>query len=605
MKLKISFNKNAILKFFLDHAEKLVLGLFIFIVATILYGAVMRREKYDKIPPDLHEKSSNAQRELERPFTADAPEFKNLPAHDYIRIAKKIADFSSNKSITEGPYQCDIPWKSPLFEQKGLRGSPKYLGVRDLRATADLGAFTETRPRPGAALPARSPAGGAMAPRAAVGGGEITGKCWVVITGLVPYEEQLEAYKNAFRDTVFYDSANDVPVYMGYWVDRAEISSPNEKPKWRKTFFSSNAIPEALNNWGQNMPDVIEVKYRDPSLTFPLGPLVNDTWGAEVAHEPEIPLLSPEAALGGAEGGRSAFAGNEENRPAGTSSFEGVSQQQRPVGTPNRAPLRPNPPGRIVNDSGETPYHAVQFARYKLFRFFDFSVEPGKSYLYRVRLALKNPNNGLKSGLVQDTNEAQKKMLETEGVILSKIVYVPKDTQILLDSVNPRTAGVPSGKVLLLKWLRESGREVFKEFSPIDRGQVLNFLDEKAKPAPVDPSSGGAPAGDIENVNFLADATVLDISGGRKLTIGKDKSLTEPGEMLLMLMNNNSPMLMVHNELEDTAEIKRLTTEPESPSGFERKSPPNTRAAPGGEGARLLLEPGPETPPKRPRPRGP
>ncbi len=51
---------------------------------------------------------------------------------------------------------------------------------------------------------------------------------------------------------------------------------------------------------------------------------------------------------------------------------------------------------------------------YKLLRFFDFSVEPGKSYIYRVSLALKNPNFGVDAGKLEKAESAKEKYLSYE-----------------------------------------------------------------------------------------------------------------------------------------------------------------------------------------------
>ena len=53
MKLKINFDKKAIGNFFLEHSEKVLLGAFVLVFAGIIYGAVLRREKFDKAPADL------------------------------------------------------------------------------------------------------------------------------------------------------------------------------------------------------------------------------------------------------------------------------------------------------------------------------------------------------------------------------------------------------------------------------------------------------------------------------------------------------------------------------------------------------------------------
>jgi hypothetical protein len=90
----------------------------------------------------------------------------------------------------------------------------------------------------------------------------------------------------------------------------------------------------------------------------------------------------------------------------------------------------------------------------------------------------------------------------------------------------------------------------------------------------------------VKNTDFITDATVLDMDGGKKL-IGKDRKLTEPREMLFMIVSGKSMTLMVRNELDDMSEVNR-TTEPEPPKA------PTGRGAPGshgGAGERILLNP--------------
>ena len=100
---------------------------------------------------------------------------------------------------------------------------------------------------------------------------------------------------------------------------------------------------------------------------------------------------------------------------------------------------------------------------YKLFRFFDFSVEPGKQYVYRVCLALQKPQRGLKPAFLKNPELAKDTFLKTKWSDPSPAIAVPRDTRILLVSVKPpRPGGEPSGEILMTKWVEQTGAEVFK-----------------------------------------------------------------------------------------------------------------------------------------------
>jgi len=632
MKLKISFNTKAIGHFFLEHSEKVVFGLFILVFAAIMYGAVMRREKFEKSPSDLTGKCAKAQGVME----GERPELlKSLEKNrDYKEDAAKIAASAKKNGISEKPYECDIAWDAPIFALKGQRAQPEFFDVTDLRAVAEFGAFQTIAAAaggpPAAGPPVRGgrglPAGGGLAR-----GGNVHGKCWVVLTGLVPVEKQITAYKNAFRNAVAYDPEKDVPTYLGYFIDRAEINSPADvkNPKW--TTFNSSSAEKAMKEWTQLQAEVVQDKYVDPKLTFPLGPLVNRSWTKSVAHEPEIPLLADStsadagAAAGTPEGEDAGdksgvdnpFPDREESPPA-TRPAPGPTRRGMPVENPRGTPRGMSARQNIgVDPLSDKP------AKYKLLRFFDFNVEPGKSYVYRARLVLKNPNYGKEAGKLIKPELAQKQYLiipdttppETAdttqedslkkrlAAVQSNIIFVPNDTQILAESAKLKGTGDLTGRVYLLKWLKDTGQEVYKDFANIERGQVLNFNDVKPEAVITNPTqSMGNESRSLDNTNFVTDATLLDMDGGKKLT-GKDRNLTEPSEMLFMFVRGRSLLLMGHNEMEDMSEIKRVTIKPETPRTPERgerglRTPPTRGEA---EGERRLLEPGGD--PRHPTPR--
>ncbi|MGA2797761.1 MAG: hypothetical protein ABSE63_09295 [Thermoguttaceae bacterium] len=570
MKLKISFDKKAIGKFFLEHSEKVLLGAFILVFAVIIYGAAVRRDRFDKNPSDLLDKSSSAKRSLE----GERPEMlKELLQElqvredkgDYRKDADKIAEFNK-QGISVKPYECEALDK-PLFGQRGKRGQPELYDVDELRAAADFGAFqvVET-PGGGPAAPPPQPGSRARAPIARVAGNTtVRGKHWVVITGLVPAEMQANAYRKTFADAIAYNPANDVPTYVDYTVERAEINSPADEknPNFTRKFNSVDAETEATKDWSQQQPDVVDIKYIDPILTFPLGPLQNRGWGANVAHAPKIPLLNPLGGTDGDAGDRADAQNGADNPPAEAGPAPG---QYR--GSPG---FRGGPRNPIVRTDRGGGYGGESSA-YKLLRFFDFTVEPGKSYIYRVSLALKNPNFQVDAGKLENADFAKEKNLYTKLPTASERVDVPKDTQVLVGAA--KTEALEPGKfpVVLLTWA-QNGRAGYYSLTNVDHGQVLNIKNQTVVPvAPESPSPAPPDAEDVK-ADLITDATLLDKEGGKKFTTGKDHKLSVPRDMLFMMVNGKSISLMLRDELDDMSEINRITTKAETAPGPGSRGP--------------------------------
>ena len=247
-------------------------------------------------------------------------------------------------------------------------------------------------------LPGSDPMGGGMFQRGA-GGQDIRGQRWIVLTGLVPIEKQETAYADTFKQSLGYDPQNDYPVYSGYLVERVEVAGAADAahPDWSKAtrFVLTKVINQASEKWTPLGTDIVAPEYldKDKALVFPLPPLVNRFWDADAsaAHEPEIPVekIGPGEQgpgdimrLRGVGGGmmpRGPMFGERGGRESST--------ETGPFEEPGRAGETPKKPTETENRIEEKKAPAN-----KLFRFFDFSVEPNKQYVYRVCLALENPN---------------------------------------------------------------------------------------------------------------------------------------------------------------------------------------------------------------------
>jgi hypothetical protein len=345
------------------------------------------------------------------------------------------------------------------------------------------------------------------------GGEQLRGQRWIVVTGLVPIQKQELAYADTFKLSSGYDPQNDYPKYLGYWVERVEVDGTNEAaPDWSKatTFISRKAIDSATQEWSSSSSlEVVAPEYIEETLTFPLGPLVNHNWDATVAHEPEIPLqttgvpgqggnmpgpmggalrgnargLGPMGPMGGIMGGRmpSPTRGLSAGPAGSRAGQQDNSAEDTPFGTKSSNSDNPSSnENAAANEQDKGP------PAYKLFRFFDFDVESGKRYVYRVRLALSNPNFDVKESFLKSPDLAKEKYLKTKWSEPSAAISTPRNTRVLLASVKPsRNNSDFSGEILMTTWVQRKGIEIFKEFT-VTRGQVANYSDETGK------SVGGA-----------------------------------------------------------------------------------------------------------------
>ena len=262
-----------------------------------------------------------------------------------------------------------------------------------------------------------------------------------------------------------------------------------------------------------------------------------------------------------------------------------------PGGYPSSGPGYSGMPGMGPEGYGQYPEAEYEPEEYLLLRFFDFEVEPGKYYRYRVKLLVDNPNYGLSPRVLAQPDLAQPKWLEADWSEPSAVVNVPLDSQVLIVSALPkRGQGETAAKVLLVRFEMETGIEAFKEFD-VFRGQWLNYLKQEfertatglATPGmgalypssemmagtpgmPGMPGMPGAPFGpgarkpaageeqEKEYVDYLTDCLVLDVTGGSPLPGREREKLTEPARMLLMDKDGN---LLVRNEIDDLPEVRR------------------------------------------------
>jgi hypothetical protein len=283
---------------------------------------------------------------------------------------------------------------------------------------------------------------------------EVRDTSWVIIKAKVPYRAQFKNYEEALASSRGYSPTEDLPVYIGYEVQRCEVTDKGDGDWQTIKKVVPKVLIDDMEAWPIQTPDLIDPKYNHPLLTYPLPPMVLRAWDESVTHS-EMPIPTPEQLMGAMEGedDREGRGRDGDEDEASGDLFQDASENRRPQGPMQGFDGRGGydggrggfeggygrgfeggfgrggydggrggfgrggyDGGRGGFDGGRGGYGRgegagsvdpdmfTQFTwdgrtRYLLFRYFDFDrpeddhrVEPGKRYRYRVRLAVKDVN---------------------------------------------------------------------------------------------------------------------------------------------------------------------------------------------------------------------
>ncbi|MFC1596932.1 hypothetical protein ACFL5Q_03195 [Planctomycetota bacterium] len=277
--MKLSFDLNSMKEFGTEHVEKFVFGLVVLLLLFFAVGAVgtVSRGRPSFTPDELTGAAKSAEDGWKNTDPEEFARAHGIIPHDYYK------DHTDTPMVPTEPYELKTVWDIGPFGERGKRGLPGVLSVESLVATAGHGAVSMS-----------SGFGGRMANR----GGELRGQRWVVITGLLPIKSQMDAYELAFESALFRDPRRDVPIYIGYHVERREVNASGEagQADWRRIKLLA-AFQAAGYRGGRGSQEVVHQRFLPlqlrgtPPMAFPLLALTSTTWGAEAAHPPEIPLL--------------------------------------------------------------------------------------------------------------------------------------------------------------------------------------------------------------------------------------------------------------------------------------------------------------------------
>ncbi len=266
------------------------------------------------------------------------------------------------------------------------------------------------------------------------------------VTALVPHEEMVKEYEARLRDSASYFPMRDRPIYLSFEVQRAEVVDPRQPVKdadWKKV-TDARAQLSMMKTWlppkPQTVQEVIDLTCADPALTMPIPPLlfhdyrtfakhpdIDWIWDAgmaqmqqmqgQIATMTETMKAAEEAAeqlypgerpgMGGMGAGASGMMGGTEGGMPGMDSGMGMGMG---MGMPGASMGMPGGDAMgMTGMAGGMPGMGTEtgmgmgmgmgmtgpmIPKYKMVRFYDrLDVRDiGKTYKYRVRLIMEDPN---------------------------------------------------------------------------------------------------------------------------------------------------------------------------------------------------------------------
>ena len=349
------------------------------------------------------------------------------------------------------------------------------------------------------------------------------GMRYALVTGVVDLQQQLENFRGALNlDQRL--QARDELEYLDFIIERQQAgrgASP-----WRGDAWVRLDIQVALNTLQDVAafdPEIVDSGITNVVFTMPLPALAYGFWddGERASHprvkgfklsreemqrELELNRLLIEQVLGAGEApsqtaSRKGFAVvqydvNTLQRDAWDGNLKNLSPEQilsalqeRLHGTGGDGRMPPAGPGAATSGRGARAAHHGQSGRMwnprlsaagrlLLFRYIDFSVEPGDTYRYRVKLVLRNPSYGRGIEEVADPTVAQGATRETDWSKPSAPVSIKADYEFFLAGVHSRGWDKGRAMIEMYQWYSETGTQIRAMLEGVAPGQ---FIGGKAR----------------------------------------------------------------------------------------------------------------------------
>lgn len=424
-------------------------------------------------------------------------------------------------------------------------------------------------------------------------------------TAALPHKALVESYKVTFEKTKGYKPLRDRPIYLGYDVQRADVSQKSVDElgddDWVDVDGWERMNLYALSWWDGYAPDVIPADYRDPKLTALIPPLLIYDFTHFATH-PKIPLKTMVEIA------------REEADPMRGRVMPDIfnTDGEQPAGAARGAAAMGNNPmmgGAMGMEMGMESGMGMGMggmmtaeknpAEYKMVRFYDFfdprfknPPQPGHDYVYRVRVKLEDPNfpeNPAMTPTLRSLSpevfarvvpkikaaEATKKrdfVIHTPWSEPSPAVRLPRLVNLyagpIIEPASTKEVTIeqhvvevvrnaPTAKTVTTVW---DWKYAVAVPAPLDV-QAGSLLNAKLDAEVVDPLTLLVKT--KPNSNVRSNAVVLDITGGEPLQLQAEDDLTRPG--MVFVFDPVDGGLKVLEEIDDRFDYNMYTFTDDKP----------------------------------------
>lgn len=493
-KIKFQFDKAKLKSFFLLHGEKVGLGLFGLVFLWLVYSG-LTLETYERVPSELESAASRAQQHVERQsFDAQTEGFVFTDPAELVAL--------SSEQVDPAAFRIE-PFDPPLWPAS-KRGEPEFLAVEDLVVTPGFGTF-------------RMPEGGGD------NGARFKAYRWACITGLIPYDEQIAAYQAAIGREA------PEPQYIYPIVYRADVTSSAAEPKWEALDFRK--MNADFIKWrAQAEAPLVDKAFLVPEpnpafpMAFPLGPLADRKWQLEqVVHPKLVEIIQAADAP-------------EKEEPAEPENAldahdpEALFREEQPRDNRNANRNRPARDNARAEDKKPEKGSPI-----RLFRYFDFTVQPGRQYQYRVIVNLRNPNGDVQPHELADPKFAEGTYRSTAPSQPSATVAIPFDSEIVFGEVVPPRGMNEIAVKTIVAQRDPTGRTAIAE-REMFRGALGNFEAEQVRME--EPGRGQAAV--EPSVRFRTDTLIVDIQSASAEDNTSVVCLTPDGRLQVRTQRNDA-----------------------------------------------------------------
>ena len=470
---KLKFTPDAIFSLAANHGEKLLVFIALLCSLPLAWGGINalrgKMLSADKTPAEITQRVARAKSLLDRP--ADADERRSL--EKILRGPAITATTTAEwRPPSLEPPAMELGLNRPPLGDLKKRSTPKIFPLEQLNTVAGLAAIAKNdqlQPN-GMDPPPPDPTGMGM-PQAVVMSPPATLMPYVIISGLVPYKKQIDEYISRYAATSFKDDARDTPLWRDYTIERQTVDGDRESDWetldltraaeiWTKTWSAAaqDPVPEQFKLTEQEnfRPQDVPLGFYAPlpalaerpsirGIAMPTTSQLSPRWGLSAIHPWAVQKMTEILAEQQQDnplvpGGMGGPFGQLQNGPPGTPSdptqtgpFSDSSlsaQSNDPTMLPEDPTLMDLGPDGMLN-----PYE------YRLFRFVDVTVKPGKAYRYRVTINLWNPNYNVAAKFLEEPAQAKEPFLaaavsETSPAAKAASIRVPAREQVLVRMIS-------------------------------------------------------------------------------------------------------------------------------------------------------------------------